>query len=317
MSTSESQASTSGGSADAITAAAQAAANAHASIATLPKFWPTRPEIWFIQAETIFEDRIPLVTTDKAKANLVLRALPCDVLEKVEHVVTGAAPVGGRYPALKSALIDCYGRSQATRYADLIELTRPGALGDKRPMEFFLHMRSLSAGDNDAWERAIFLNAMPPEVRTVLSNSNAPNNKRLAIEAGQVWEQHRLSRANAAAAGAYAVQAPLQVAPQYQQFQNPFPAQLHPPAGHPQVQHQPPVQNPPPVQYQPAVEAVSSRGGRRNRNQRQGSRPDARLCIPHFRYGSQAFTCHGAPCPMRSTPLAPRPQAPGNGRAGR
>ena len=188
MSTSESQASTSGSgdSAAAITAAAHAAANAHASIATLPKFWPTRPELWFVQAEAVFEDRIPPVTTDKAKSNLVIRALPCEVLEEVEHVVTGPTPVGGRYPALKSALVDCYGRSQATRYNDLIELTRPGALGDRRPMQFYLHMRSLSAGDNDAWERAIFLNAMPAEVRTVLSNSNAPNTKRLAIEAGQV-----------------------------------------------------------------------------------------------------------------------------------
>ena len=95
----ESQASTSGtsgASAASATAAANAAANAHASVATLPTFWPSRQELWFVQAEAIFEDRIPPVVTDKAKTNLVLQALPCDVLEKMEHVVTGPERVGGR-----------------------------------------------------------------------------------------------------------------------------------------------------------------------------------------------------------------------------
>ena len=67
----------------------QRAANAHASIATLPKFWPTRSELWFVQAEAIFEDRIPPVTTDKAKTNLVLRALPCDELERWNMLLQG------------------------------------------------------------------------------------------------------------------------------------------------------------------------------------------------------------------------------------
>ena len=186
-------------------------------------------------------------------------------------------------------------------------------------MEFFLHMRSLSAGDNDSWERAIFLNAMPPEVRTVLSNSNAPNNKRLAIETGQVWEQHRLSRANAAAAGTYAIQVPPQAPAQYtpQPFYPPIQYQAPVPQ-HPQLHYQPPLPQHPQPQYPPAIEAVAGRRDRRPRNgQRQTARVDNRLCTPHLRYGTQAFHCHGGPCPMRTTPLAPRPQAPGNGRASR
>ena len=167
---------------------------AHTGIATLPTFWTTRPELWFLQAEAVFEDRIPPITTDKAKCNLVLRALTCEALEQVEHVLTGPEPVGGRYPALQTALIDCYGRSQATKYADLIDLTRPGSLGDRKPVQFLLHMRSLAGNDPEACERAIFLNAMPAEVRTVLANSTAPNNKRLSVEAGHVLEQHLLSQ---------------------------------------------------------------------------------------------------------------------------
>ena len=135
---------------------------AHTSIATLPTFWLTRPELWFIQAEAVFEDRVPPITTDKAKCNLVLRTLTREAMEQVEHVLTGPEPVGGWYQALHATLIDCYGRSQATKHAQLIDLARQGALRDRKPMQFLLHMRSLAGANPEAWERAIFLNAMPP-----------------------------------------------------------------------------------------------------------------------------------------------------------
>ena len=52
------------------------------------------------------------------------RVLPNEVLEKVEFVLTGDEQVGGRYAALKGALIDCYGRSNARRNAELIALAK-------------------------------------------------------------------------------------------------------------------------------------------------------------------------------------------------
>ena len=116
------QASTASTSGDSEASNAGTLAVAHASIATLPTFWPTRPELWFLQAEAVFEDRVPPITTDKAKCNLVLRALTCEALEQVEHVLTGPEPVGGRYQALHTALIDCYGRTQASKHAQLIDL---------------------------------------------------------------------------------------------------------------------------------------------------------------------------------------------------
>ena len=282
---------------------------AHATIATLPTFWPTRPELWFLQAEAVFEDRVPPITTDKAKCKLVLRALTCEALEQVEHVLTGPEPVGGRYQALHTALIDCYGRTQASKHAQLIDLVRQGALGDRKPMQFLLHMRSLAGGDPEAWERAIFLNAMPPEVRTVLANSNAPNTKRLAVEAGHILEQHMLSKRNRP--GTYSVQAPPapEVAPALPVLDDHAPLPQHYP--------------PPLPGAQASVNAVSGardrRPPRRNTGQRQGqgARTEFKLCFAHARYGTQAFSCQGGSCPMQGVPLAPHPQAQGNGRAGR
>ena len=60
-----------------------------------------------------------------------------------------------------------------------------------------MYMQSLSGGDIQTWERAILLNALPSEVRTVLSNSNAANNKWLAQEANGILEQHSLARPRA------------------------------------------------------------------------------------------------------------------------
>ena len=152
---------------------------------------------------------------------------------------------------------------------------------------------------------------MPPEVRTVLANSNAPNNKRLAVEAGQILEQHLLSRRNRP--GAYAVQAPhqqvhdLDHTPQGQEYLPPLPQHFQPPL----------------LGAQASVDAISGgrdrRPPRRNTGQKQGqgARSDFKLCFPHARYGPQAFSCQGGNCPMQGVPLAPRPQTQGNGRAGR
>ena len=84
---------------------------------------------------------------------------------------------GGQYLALKNALIDSYGRTEASKHTQLIALTKEGALGDRKPMDFLMYMRSLSGSDYETWEKAILLNAMPVEVRTVLSISDAANNK--------------------------------------------------------------------------------------------------------------------------------------------
>ena len=53
-------------------------------------------------------------------------------------------------------------------------------LGDRKPTEFLMYMHSLHQNSIETWERATLLNALLPQVRAILSNSNATNNKRLA-----------------------------------------------------------------------------------------------------------------------------------------
>ena len=106
-------------------------------------------------------------------------------------------------------------------------------------------------------------------------------------------EQHLLSKANATA---YGIQEP-----------PPPPSEWDAPATLP-------------TSEAPAVDAITGRRDgrpRRDNATRKGTRAETRLCIPHFRYGAQAFSCQGGQCLMGNTPLARRQQAQGNGPAGR
>ena len=110
----------------------------------LPTFWITRPELWFIQVESAFRNRQPAITADLVKFDCVIAALPNNVLEKVEHVLTGTAQVGGRYAALQNALVESFGRTTAQCQGELIEMTIRGTLGDLKPTDFVMRVRSLS-----------------------------------------------------------------------------------------------------------------------------------------------------------------------------
>lgn len=263
----------------------------------LPSFWLTRPELWFIQVESAFRNRQPAITNDLVRFDCVIAALPNDVLEKVEHVLTAQAPVGGRYAALQNALVESFGKTAAQRQGELIDMTVRGTLGDLKPTDFLMRIRSLSGEEYEAVEKAILLNALPAPVRTILSNSKAANNKRLALEANQVLEQHLIS--NTRAGAIYEIdeeeEAEINAAS----------------AGRPRRESRD-------FQSQPQQGGQMARRGT--------------VCKNHYRFGLQAYSCRGGDCPMRHEPLA-RPQrgsssssssysssrgpASGNGRAGR
>ena len=256
----------------------------------LPIFWVTRPELWFIQAEAAFIDRNPPITSDAAKFSQVLRVLPNDVLEKVEYVITGEEPVGGRYAALKGALTDSFGRSTAHRHAELIALTKDGTLGDRKPTEFLMHMRSLHGNSIETWERATLLNALPPQVRAILSNSNAANNKRLAQEANSIMEENGLSRVTA---GVRSID--------FGDDQDHYTA-VEAVASRPQDRRR--------------RDFSDDRSDRRDRGEGQQRKQKQRLCYNHSKFGNRAYSCKGGDCGMRDAPLS-HPPAAGNGRAGR
>ena len=164
-----------------------------ASIAIrLPNFWVASPELWFSQVEANFETRNPKITTDSSKYNHIMQALPQDVLNDCEHAVQAQGP--DRYNKLKATLIKIYGKSPATKNAELLSLTaKPGGLGDRKPSSIMMKIRTLSGASYDAMERAMFLGQLPLTIRTALATSKARDNDELAAEADAVMEEFRLA----------------------------------------------------------------------------------------------------------------------------
>ena len=241
----------------------------------LPIFWTSEPELWFLQVEASFENRHPKITRDESKFSHVLQHLPQEVLVECQHAVTNQ----NSYTVLKAALISEYGRSEAKKNAELLELNarKGGALGDKKPSSFLRKIRTLSNSSYEAMERAMFLHHMPTTVRTALASSKATSNDALAAEADAVMEQFQLAReANSIPHAIAAVDVPENTA-----------------SFRPRPQNQQPTQRP-----------SSSRGASGDS-----------LCYLHRKFGVYAFSCKSSSCPMKHQVMAPPAQ--GNARAGR
>ena len=154
----------------------------------LPEFWTTPPEIWFAKVEAQFGTRN--ITHDSTKYDYVVSALDFKTAEEVHDNLVNR-PAEGRYESLKKALIKVFGKSQAQRDNELLNLN---GLGDKNPTALLRKINSLN-DDPKTLKRAFFLSNLPEDVRKILAGQDFADLKRLAGAADRVWEA-RLSTTN-------------------------------------------------------------------------------------------------------------------------
>ena len=150
-----------------------------------------------------------------------------------------------------------------------------------------MHVTNLAGNNFAALLRAMFLNRMPQEVRTILSSSTATTNVDFAKEANVVLAEYLLACNLSPATNS--------IASLSTKSASPFPEPETTVTEVAAVQRQP---RPPPV-------AVM---------QGQRAPPPAvpYLCYVHARYGQQAYSCRSTSCPMRNQVR----RAPGNFKAG-
>ena len=117
---------------------------------TLPEFWTTSPEICFARVETQFGTRN--ITLDSTKYDYVVSALDFKRAEAVHDILVNP-PAEGRNESLKKALIEVFGKSQAQRHNELLNLN---GLEDKNPTALLRKINSLN-GDPKTLKRALFL----------------------------------------------------------------------------------------------------------------------------------------------------------------
>ena len=152
------------------------------SIKLLP-FWITRPEVWFRQVEAQFATRTPAITVDLTEFNHVVAALDHITAGEVEAIIL-SPPADGKYDALKAALINAFGKTQASKDMELLSLS---GLGDRKPSSLLRHMESLNA-DPKTLLRALFLAQLPMVARRILTGSSTTDLNDLAKEADAIME---------------------------------------------------------------------------------------------------------------------------------
>lgn len=143
-----------------------AAPAAAAAVAVkLPDFWESDPTMWFAQAEAQFA--LAGVTQDATKYNHIVAKIGQTVICNVADIVKNP-PAADKYDAIKNRLIKRYELSAQSR---LEQLLNSCDLGDLRPTHLLAKMQELSAGLNvdDALLKMLFLQRLPPNIRTVLT----------------------------------------------------------------------------------------------------------------------------------------------------
>ena len=235
----------------------EAPATTNAVSLKLPDFWPSDPELWFAQAEALFEAQ--KITRQQTKFGHVVRVLPAQYASEVRDIILH--PPEAPYTAIKEALQKRVGASKRQQLQQLLHVE---ALGDRKPSQLLRYMLKLRGGtaeesDNDALFRELFLQKLPLNVRAALAIHIETSLDPLAEIVDAMVE----------------VQGPPAQVCEIQQRENPEIAVIH-------------------TELQKIWRALKSpRGQDHNPQQQPGAAPE--ICWYHERFGSKATKCI-APC---------------------
>ena len=86
----------------------------------LPEFWHDDPEIWFVRVEPQLWSRS--VTQDQTKFDYVIASLDNRTAAEVKSVLLNS-PAENKYNAIKEALLSAFGKSQAQKDAEPLNIS--------------------------------------------------------------------------------------------------------------------------------------------------------------------------------------------------
>ena len=115
----------------------------------LPEFWSDDPEVWFVRVEA--QLRSKSITADQTKFDYVTTALDNQAASEVKSELLNP-PEQGKYQALKTALLNAFGKSQMQKDSELLNIS---GLGDRKPSAFLRYLESLN-NDAETLRRAFF-----------------------------------------------------------------------------------------------------------------------------------------------------------------
>jgi hypothetical protein len=153
----------------------------------LPAFWTNEPELWFMQAESVF--RQAKIKSSLTKYDYVLQQLPCEVLmtvkELARRVSTGA--VDDPYEQLEAKLMASYQKSSWQKTFELLDMPD---LGDRRPsalMDAMLALLPVDVPPNRLF-LALFLRRLPEDMRNHLAAQDLATPEAMAAAANRLFD---------------------------------------------------------------------------------------------------------------------------------
>jgi hypothetical protein len=240
----------------------------------LPEFWTDRAQAWFNHLEAECELRNPPITKDSTKYHLVSTALPAAVRSQVS-VILDKPPEDG-VNALKEALLALFTKTPLEEAFDLLDL---GDIGDQLATTHNQHMRNLWNGNGEAVYKAIFLRSLPQFLQDALADSEEGADE-LAKKADKIIKNRRANKVTAPS---------INIMSEYM------------PCAAEQKEHN-------------AIRSKYNDASSKFNKEKNSVKDNAGLCYAHRKFGKEAYSCKGAPCPMVGSTI-PRPM--GKEAAGR
>lgn len=152
----------------------------------IPDFWIKSPEVWFARIEAQFGTKG--IVQDQTKYDYVVSALDVNTAEEISAILL-SPPQQQKYENLKKFLIKTFGKTQAQKDAELLNLN---GLGDRRPTALLRRINALN-DDPNTLKRALFMANLPSEITTILAAQNLTNLEELADAADHIWEAKKVS----------------------------------------------------------------------------------------------------------------------------
>jgi hypothetical protein len=168
------------------TPAAASTAVGHVAV-KLPAFWTSEPELWFLQAESVF--RQAKVKCSLTKYDYVLQQLPCEVLVSVKELArrvrTGL--VDDPYEQLEAKLTASFQKSPWQKTFELLDMPD---LGDRRPSALMDAMLALLPEDvpPNRLFLALFLRRLPEDMRNHLAAQDLATPEAMAAAANRLFD---------------------------------------------------------------------------------------------------------------------------------
>ena len=129
----------------------------------LLEFWPSDPQLWFVQG----------ITAEKpCKFSHVVRVLPAQYASEVRDIIL--SPPEHPHTTIKEGLLRRVCPSQRQQLQQLLHLEELGGRKPSQPLRHMLKLRGVTVteADKDELFKQLFMQKMPPAIRMALAINN-------------------------------------------------------------------------------------------------------------------------------------------------